>query len=215
MRSLFKGYVSDAVIAELMESQDGVVLSGERRRIAVLFADIKGFTTISETASPERVVQLLNEYFGVMVGIIHSRGGTVNSLMGDGIMAIFGAPVIDGDAALHAVFAGQEMMRALAGVNESLQAKNYDPIGIGVGINSGEAVIGNMGSTQKMEYTAIGDVVNTAARIEGQTRKLDADILISEDAYRWIDGRVEATFIQDAELKGKGQTVRLYRVLWR
>jgi adenylate cyclase len=214
IRNLFKGYVSDTVIAQLLESPEGVALSGERRRIAVLFSDIKGFTTISETASPERVVQLLNEYFAVMVEIIQSRGGTVNSLMGDGIMAIFGAPIKDGDAALHAVTAAQEMMRALVRVNESLRGKGYEPIGIGVGINSGEAVIGNMGSARKMEYTAIGDVVNTAARIEGQTRSIAADILISEDAYRWIDGRIAAEFVKDAALKGKGQTVRLYSVPW-
>jgi adenylate cyclase len=215
IRNLFKGYVSDAVIAQLLEAPEGVALNGARRRIAVLFADIKGFTTISESASAERVVQLLNEYFGVMVEVIHARGGTVNSLMGDGIMAMFGAPISDGDAALHAVEAGQAMMRALARVNESLKAKGFEPIEIGVGINSGEAVIGNMGSVQKMEYTAIGDVVNTAARIEGQTRSIPgADILISEDAYQWIAGRIPAEFAKEAALKGKGQTVRLYRVPW-
>ena len=157
---------------------------------------------------------MLNKYFGAVVDVIQSRGGTVNSLMGDGIMAIFGAPIGDGDAALHAVEAAQEMMKALAPVNEFLKLNGFDPIGIGIGINSGDAVVGNMGSPKKMEYTAIGDVVNTAARIEGQTRTIDADILISEDVYEWIQGRIAAEFVKDAALKGRGQTVRLYRVPW-
>ena len=216
LRSLFSRYVSDAVILHLMERPAGVVLHGERRRIAVLFADIKGFTTISETTSPERVVQLLNEYFGVVVEVIQSHGGTVNSLMGDGIMAIFGAPVADEDAALHAVQAAQEMMRALGRVNHSLKTLGFNPIAIGIGINSGDAVIGNMGSPRKMEYTAIGDVVNTAARIEGQTRSIaGADILISKDTSDWLKGRVSGVeFAKTAGLKGKDTTVDLYRVPW-
>jgi adenylate cyclase len=193
-----------------------VVLHGERRRIAVLFADIKGFTTISEMTSPERVVQMLNEYFGVVIEVIQSHGGTVNSLMGDGIMAIFGAPVPDEDASLHAVQAAQQMMRAMAGVNDSLKALGFNPIGIGIGINSGDAVIGNMGSPRKMEYTAIGDVVNTAARIESQTRSIaGADILISKEANDALKGRISGVeFAKAAALKGKDATVDLYRVPW-
>jgi adenylate cyclase len=193
-----------------------VVLDGERRRIAVLFADIKGFTTFSEKSDPANVVRLLNQYFGAVVGLIQARGGIVNSLMGDGIMAIFGAPIADPDAALHAVEAAQAMMRTLGTVNERLKDQGFQPIAIGIGINAGEAIIGNMGSPEKMEYTAIGDVVNTASRIEGKTRSIpDADILISESAYQWLSGRIPAEPVGKIELKGKDIPVELYRVLWK
>lgn len=216
VRNLFGRYVSDSVIGQLMDRPEGIVLDGESKRIAVLFADIKGFTTLSEkTAEPERIVQMLNEYFGAIVDVIQSHRGTVSLLIGDGIMAIFGAPVKDDDAALHAVQAAQEMMRALGGVNERLIAKGFDPIGIGIGINSGSAVVGNIGSPRKMEYTAIGDVVNTAARIEGHTRKVpDADILISHDTYAWLADRIPAEYVGEADLKGKESRVGVYRVRW-
>ena len=215
VRNLFGRYVSESVIAQLLDRPERIVLDGERRTIAVLFADIKGFTTISErTPEPERIVQLLNEYFGAIVDVIQSHRGMVDSLMGDGIMATFGAPIHDDDAGLHAVEAAQAMMRALGGVNERLIAKGFDPISIGIGINSGSAVVGNMGSPRKMHYTAIGDVVNTAARIEGQTRKVDADILISHDTYLWLADRIPAEFVGEADLKGKESRVGLYRVRW-
>jgi adenylate cyclase len=216
IRGLFARYVSDKVIGELLKRPEQVFLDGTRRKIAVLFADIKGFTTLSEVTAPEKVVELLNEYFETIVAVIQSHGGTVNSLMGDGLMAIFGAPIGDADAALHAVEAAKDMMKALGRVNESLKSRGFTPIEIGIGINSGEAVVGNMGSSRKMDYTAIGDVVNTASRIESQTRSTSgADILISEETQKWIGERVQSEFVKEAALKGKGLTVRLYKVEWK
>jgi adenylate cyclase len=215
IRSLFSRYVSDAVIAQLLERPEGVALHGERRKVAVLFADIRGFTTISETMAAEKVVYLLNEYFATIVEAIQSRRGTVNCLMGDGIMSIFGAPIPDDDAALHAVEAALEMMRRLRNVNEHLKRQGFNTIEIGIGINAGEAVIGNIGSPRKMEYTATGDVVNTAARIEGRTRTIPgAEILISHDVYVWLAGRIPADYVGEEELKGKQRPVALYRVPW-
>jgi adenylate cyclase len=184
--------------------------------VVVLFADIKGFTTISETMVPEKIVYLLNEYFAAIVEAIQSRHGTVNCLMGDGIMSIFGAPGRDDDAALHAVQAAQDMMRSLVRVNERLKTQGFKPIEIGIGINSGEAVIGNMGSPRKMEYTAIGDVVNTASRIEGRTRTIPgADILISHETFVSLAGRIPAEFVGEEELRGKQRALALYRVPWK
>lgn len=212
-RNLFRRYVSDAVISELMERPEDVVLSGEMRNIAVMFADIRGFTTISEKMGPEQVVDMLNKYFGVIVEVIQSHGGTVNCLMGDGLMAIFGAPIKDERAALHAVEAARDMMRSLKRVNEALRERGIQ-IRIGIGINFGEAVIGSMGSPRKMEYTATGDVVNTAARIESETKKVGCDILVSHAVCKQLpDGMAE--FAEIVALGGKNELVALDWVPWK
>jgi adenylate cyclase len=214
IQELFGGYVSDQVIAQLLDLPDGVVLGGERRRIAVLFADIRNFTTRSESARPEEIVDLLNQYFTEIVAVIQAHGGTVNSLMGDGIMAMFGAPIPDADAALHAVEAARQMMRAVQRLNARIASPGTEPIRIGVGINAGDAVIGNMGSPRMMEYTAIGDVVNTASRIEGKTKDVGADILIGQAVFEWIDGRIPAEPRGEVHVKGRVAAIPVYAVPW-
>lgn len=138
----------------------------------------------------------------------------VDKFIGDGIMAIFGAPIEDSEAAYHAVKAAQAMLESLAVLNRRLTEEGIEPIGIGIGIHTGEAVVGNIGSPQRMDYTAIGDVVNTASRIEGLTRKLEADALISEETYQLLEGRVEAEYVGRETLKGKAQPLPLYRLDW-
>jgi adenylate cyclase len=214
LQDLFGRYVSDQVITQLLDRPEGVVLDGERRKIAVLFADIRNFTTRSESAKPEDIVDLLNEYFKEVVGVIQTHGGTVNSLMGDGIMAMFGAPIADPDAALHAVEAAREMLQAVERVNARLVLRKVEPIKIGVGINAGDAVIGNMGSPRMMEYTAIGDVVNTASRIEGKTKELHADILIGQAVFEWIAERIPSEPCGEIHVKGRVAAVPVYAVRW-
>ena len=213
LRSVFKRYVSDQVIEQVLKSPDQLALSGERKRISVLFSDIRNFTTRSESVPAEQVVTYLNEYFTAMVRAIHKHKGTVDKFMGDGIMAIFGAPLEDPQSASNAVRAALEMQSELDSLNQVLKSRGIAPIRIGVGIHTGEAVVGNIGSPQKMEYTAIGDVVNTSSRLEGLNKKYDSEILISEDTYSQLDGEVSVKHLGEEMMKGKKKAVSIYRVL--
>ncbi len=212
LRSLFKRYVNDQVIEKILESTHSLVLAGERKLVTVLFADIRGFTTRSERAPAEVIVSDLNEYFTAMVSAIQKRGGMVDKFIGDGIMAIFGAPVDDPDSARHAIEAAHDMVLELAEVNRRLAARGSQPIAIGIGLHSGEALVGNIGSAQKMEYTAIGDVVNVASRIEGRTKEHKASILISGETLRAAGEGISAKYIGKELLKGRAEPIEIYRV---
>ena len=213
LRQLFQRYVDDDVIQKILEMPEELALQGERRRVAVLFSDIRGFTSRSEGEDAEKVVADLNLYFKAMVNAIQKNHGMVDKFIGDGIMAIFAVPLDDPEAAYHAVQAAQAMIEGLDLVNRTLALDGIDPIGIGVGIHTGEAVVGNIGSPKKMDYAAIGDVVNTASRIEGLTRKLEAEVLISEETYHDLDGRIPAEFLGPQQVKGKDELVPIYKVL--
>ncbi|HEV8129735.1 MAG TPA: adenylate/guanylate cyclase domain-containing protein, partial [Acidobacteriota bacterium] len=162
LRRLFKRYVNDQVIEKILQAPGGLTLKGETRRITVLFSDIRDFTTRSEGVAAEVLVNYLNDYFTEMVDAIQAHGGMVDKFIGDGMMAVFGAPLDDLLAPLHAVEAAREMLSKLRSFNQQLASQGIEPVRIGIGIHSGEAVVGNIGSPQKTEYTAIGDVVNTA-----------------------------------------------------
>lgn len=213
LRSVFKRYVNDAVIEKVLQSPNGLHLEGERKRVSVLFADIRSFTARSEDLEAEVLVGQLNEYFTGMVPAIQDRGGMVDKFMGDGIMALFGAPLDDPNAPRHAVEAALAMVDALDRVNKKLATNGAEPIRIGIGIHTGSAVVGNMGSPEKMEYTAIGDVVNTAARIESLTRSLDTDILISRETFEAVGDGIRATHRGSEQVKGKARPVEVYEVL--
>ncbi len=213
LRGVFRRYVNDTVIEEILESSDGLSLQGEKKEVSVLFADIRNFTSRSEGISAEKLVSLLNRYFEGMVKAIESNGGIIDKFIGDGIMALFGAPLADKDAPLNAVRAALGMLAALESLNRELVEEGLEPIGIGVGVHTGQAVIGNVGSPERMEYTAIGDVVNTASRIESLTRKLDADILISADTFKAVGGAVRTEHRGSEQVKGKAQLVEIYQVL--
>ncbi len=213
LRSVFKRYVNDAVIEKILESAEGLSLQGETKEVSVLFADIRNFTSRSEGIPAEKLVLLLNRYFEGMVKAIQSNGGMIDKFIGDGIMALFGAPLEDKDAPLNAVKAALDMIAALEQLNKDLVEEGLEPIGIGVGVHTGQVVIGNVGSPERMEYTAIGDVVNTASRIESLTRKFDADILISADTFRAVGEAVRTHYRGSAEVKGKAHLVEIYQVL--
>lgn len=199
---------SPAVANRLLSTAGGLQLEGSRRRVVVLFSDVRNFTTRTETSSPEAIVADLNRYFTEMVAVVHAHGGLVDKFIGDGLMAIFG---FDGepDAATAAVLAARDMHSAVLQLNQSL----VEPIAIGVGIHVGEAIAGTIGSPDRMEFTFIGDVVNTAARIEGMTRALGVSPLISADVLgvlspaarglAWVDVGTQG-------LKGKQEAVQLF-----
>ncbi|MBI4472670.1 MAG: CHASE2 domain-containing protein [Acidobacteria bacterium] len=212
IRQIFGRYVNDKVIEKILSESERLLLRGNRQPVAVLFADIKGFTTRSEQTPAEQVVLMLNDYFTGVIDAIQRHSGMVNSLMGDGLMAIFGAPFEDPRAAMNSIEAGREMLRALGHVNQKLKERHVAPIEIGIGIHYGDAVVGNMGSPRKMEYTAIGDVVNTASRIEGLTRKVEAAILITGETFAAAGKPAWAEYVGEFEVKGRASRVSIYRV---
>ena len=212
LRQIFKGYVNDHVIDQVVQSPHHLALQGKKCNITVLFADIRGFTTRSEKTPPESLVRDLNRYLTAMVQAIQSKNGMIDKFIGDGIMAIFGAPLDDPAHTFHAVQAAKAMLEALDVLNQSLVQEGGEALAIGIGIHAGQAVVGNIGSPQKMEYTAIGDVVNTAARIESLTRKLDANILISGDAYSAVEQEVAGEPKGEQSLKGKEKPVTIYKI---
>ena len=199
------------VISRILENPN-LTLRGEKRHVAVLFSDIFNFTTRSESMAPERLVSHLNRYLSRMVEAIQANHGMIDKFMGDGIMAIFGAPLVDDEPEVSAVRAALAMIEALEQLNPELEREGIEPIRIGVGIHCGKAIVGNIGSSQRLEYTAIGDVVNTASRIEGLTRKLDGAILISSQVFEAIRHSIPAEFVAEVPVKGKSVLIRVYRV---
>jgi adenylate cyclase len=169
VRDLLDKNVSPEVAAQLM--RDGATLGGQEREVTILFADLRGFTTLSEKLSPPDLLALLNRYLDRMSGAIEAHGGVIDKFIGDGIMALFGAPVAQGDAADGALAAALAMERALADLNRELAAEGRPPLGIGIGVNTACVVAGNIGSHRRLNYSVIGDGVNVAARIESETRK--------------------------------------------
>lgn len=201
----------------------GVLLSGllasllrrhsRRQHITVLFADMRGFTAMSEQMAPEDVVRFLNEYFDRMSRIVVRHQGTLDKFMGDGLMAIFGAPRHDPYQEENALRAALEMRDELSRMSVELNAIGKSTVRVGIGINSGNAVVGNIGSKKKNDYTAIGDTVNIASRLEAATRDFDTDILISEATYEAVKPITNATRMEvPLQLKGRARPVVAYKV---
>lgn len=203
----FGRFVNPHVVRELI-AQGGLSRQGESRNVTLLFSDIRGFTTLSETRTPQEIVDLLNRYFTKQVAVIFRHGGTLDKFIGDAIMAVWGAPVDDPDHARHAVAAALEMADTLLEFRRELgePGAGFD---VGIGIHSGPAVVGLIGSDARREYTAIGDTVNLASRIEGLTKGV-ARILVSEDTRRLCGDAFEFTDRGAYKVKGRTQEVRLY-----
>ena len=177
-RANYSRFMPEYVVKQLLENPDSFRLGGANQTITVLFADIRGFTSISEHENPEKVVRLLNQYFSAMTEIIFEHGGTLDKYIGDGLMALFGAPTATPDDARNAVKVAVAMQKRMAGLKADLAADGYQEIAIGIGLHTGVATIGYIGSEKRSEYTAIGDTVNLASRLESNS--LRGQILISE-----------------------------------
>ncbi len=212
VKSAFARYVSHQVADAVLNSTGEVALTGERRRITVLFCDIRGFTTISEKFSPEKVVSILNDYFEEMVDIIFKHNGTLDKFMGDGLMAIFGAPNEDVYQEENAFKAALEMRERLHALSAKIQSAYGAEIKIGIGINSGVAIVGNMGSSKRMEYTAIGDTVNLASRLESRTKDEGVDLLLSEHTYSALRANFSDQLrrVGPFSVKGRKETITAY-----
>ena len=212
VKAAFARYVSQQVLDSVVDSGALPLLYGARRRITVLFCDIRGFSTISERMPPEEVVELLNEYFECMVDIVFRHSGTLDKFLGDGLMVMFGAPNEDPNQEEHAIAAAVDMQRQLNVLSDKWQLEGRAPIRVGIGIHSGTAVVGNIGSTRRMEYTAVGDTVNVAARLESANKELGTDILVSEGTYSATGGAFTARHVGPIHVRGRDGLVQVYAV---
>jgi len=204
-------YVNEHVLDALLRNPEAGGIHGASRQVTVLMADIVGYSTFAEDRSPTEVVTLLNEYFSEMTEAIQEHGGTVDKFIGDGLLAIFGAPLpLPDHGAPQAIDAAREMEHRLAGLQERWTARGLPALDIGVGIHTGHGVVGNMGSSRKMEYTVIGDAVNVAARVESATRRYDVRVLVSEATMELLTERPAARDLGEVEVKGRSRTVRLW-----
>jgi len=215
IRRQFSRYLSPELVEQI--SRSGVSLDGERKKITALFSDIRGFTTLSEQISPENLVPQLNEYLSAMTEVIIQNNGYLDKFIGDGIFAFFGAPVELKDAAWHALKTATQMLERLAELNAKWKAEGRPQLNIGIGLHTGDAIVGNVGGARKLEYTAIGDTVNTAARVESKTKdsiqRYNAHILISgvtlDELERW-DHFVDVFAMEIDRLKGKHELTQLF-----
>jgi class 3 adenylate cyclase len=211
LRGTLGRYVSGPVAERILAEADDLSLKGELRRITVLFLDVRGFTTMSERLQPAEVLDLLNEYFHIVVDKVQKHRGTVNKFIGDAAMCIWGAPRPLDKPEEAAVLCALEIQHAALALSERRRAAGLVAVGLGIGINAGEAVAGNLGAAQRLEYTVIGDAVNLAQRLESQARA--GEILVSQSVRDRVAGRVELVAREPAKLKGKSQPVPLWEVI--
>lgn len=209
--NVFKQYVAPQVVDKISKDKDfELVIGGENRHIAVLFVDIRGFTTMSESLKPEEVVEILNEYLGLTTQAIFDNGGTLDKFVGDATMAVFNAPFDLDDYIFRAVSTAWDMQAGAESIAEKFRERYGKSVSFGIGVNCGNAVVGNIGCDFRMDYTAIGDTVNTAARLESNARP--GQILISREVYEAVKDRVAVTPIGEIPLKGKSNGVFVYQV---
>jgi adenylate cyclase len=212
-RANYSRFLPEYVVKQMLENPESFKLGGVNQTLTVLFADIRGFTRLSERAQPEKVVHLLNKYFSAMTDIIFAHGGTLDKYLGDGMMALFGAPTATPDDATNALNAAVAMQRRVIGINEDLRAEGLPEVAIGIGLHTGEAVVGYIGSERRSEYTAIGDTVNTASRLESNSK--GGQILLSDAAARAARSRYQLIPREPIAVKNREQPVPLFEVEWQ
>jgi class 3 adenylate cyclase/HAMP domain-containing protein len=209
IRTMFQKYVPKAVIDQFFASPEQMLV-GEDRILALLFSDIRGFTTISEKMLPNEVVESLNYYFDMMVNIVMRHHGVVDKYMGDAIMAFYGAPERTRYEASQAVESGFEMLEALEDFNKWQEAKGRPAFRIGIGINYGVVTVGNIGSEKKMDYTVIGDMVNLGSRLEGLTKEYNQPLIVSESVQMKIKDRFPCRLLGRAIVKGRTKGIGIF-----
>lgn len=212
LKGAFARYVSQEVMEEILQSRGELSLKGTRRKVTVLFSDIRNFTTLAEGHSAEEVVGFLNEYFEHMIDIIFRYHGTLDKFLGDGLMVLFGAPLEDPEQEYHAVRTAVEMQHELQRLREKWAMGLNAEIRVGIGIHTGQAIVGNVGSSRRMEYTAIGDTVNLASRLETATKTVGTPILISETTYEAVQSRFRFQGQGTIVVKGRLEPVSVYGV---
>ena len=212
-RANYSRFLPEYVVKQMLENPDSFKLGGVNQTITILFADIRGFTRISEHAPPEKIVSLLNKYFSAMTDIIFAHGGTLDKYLGDGLMALFGAPTATPEDASNALNAAVAMQRRVLGINMELMNEGLSEIGVGIGLHTGEVTVGYIGSERRSEYTAIGDAVNTASRLESNAK--GGDILISDATAKAAHSRYKLEPREAIMVKNRQQPVALWEVDWQ
>jgi len=213
-RANYSRFMPEYVVRQMLENPESFKLGGVNQRVTVLFADVRGFTRISEHAPPERIVQILNRYFSAMTDVIFAHGGTLDKYIGDGLMALFGAPAATPQDASNALAAAVAMQRQVGMLNQELRAAGLHEISIGIGLHTGEATVGYIGSERRSEYTAIGDTVNLAARLE--SRAQGGQILSSHAVIEAAaDNHFTLRQLPAISVKNRIQPVSVYEVEWQ
>jgi adenylate cyclase len=210
IRTYFSRYLTDAVVKSLLETPEGLKLGGDRRKVTILMCDLRGFSTISEKLPPEKVVEILNVFLGTMTEAIATYQGTIDEFIGDAILVLFGAPIYREDDAARAVASAIAMQLAMRSVNEKLTQQQLPEIAMGIGINTGEVVAGNIGSQSRAKYAVVGNHVNLTARIESYT--VGGQILISEATYKEIEDIAKINGSMEVEPKGVSHPISIYDI---
>ena len=211
IRFIFQKYVPSEVINTILNISADTMLIGNKQKVTVLFSDIRDFTTISEGMTPEDLVLSLNSYFNYMGEVISKNNGIIDKFIGDAIMAIFGAPVVRDNDAESSIKAALLMLKAVVEFNNEQEKKGKVPFRIGIGINTGEAIVGNIGSEKKVDYTVIGDTVNLASRLEGLSKKYHAKIIISEFTKDTLpENKFFYRELDNVRVKGKLKPVKIF-----
>ena len=211
IKRAFASYVAREVVDELLKDPEHLVLTGERREVSVLFCDVRGFTALAERLSPEEVVTLLNDFYKLVIEATFRHAGTLDKFLGDAVMSIFGAPIPHPDHSLRAIRAAVAMREGVERLSARRLRGHKDPITIGIGVSTGEAVAGTVGTQDRMEYTVIGDSVNLAQRLESEAKAMQ--ILISARTHRDVKEHVKARPLGVVKVKGKQENVEVYEVL--
>ena len=210
LKKMFGRYLSTEVMNSLIENPLTLELGGERRKVTIMMTDLRGFTALSERLEPERVVQMLNAYFEVMVDLVIQYNGTINEIIGDALLVVFGAPQEMQDRSQRAVACAISMQNAMAKVNEENRAQGLPELEMGIGLNEAEVIVGNIGSSKRSNYTVIGSGVNMASRIESYT--IGGQVLISESVKRKIGEILRIDYKKDVIPKGAETSITIYEV---
>lgn len=213
MEKLLGKYISKDVKNKILKNSDDVELGGKKAEISIMFADIRGFTSLSETHSAEEVSRLLNEYFTEIEPVITKHNGVINKFIGDAVLVIFGEPIQDKFHAKNAVLCAYALNKKVKQIQERWIEEGKPKIDIGIAINTGEAFVGNVGTVNRFEYTVIGDAVNIASRIEDYNKIYKTHILISQNTYSKISHLVDVIKIREVAIKGKAKKINIYEVL--
>lgn len=206
-------YLSPDIMKKVVQNIDDIKLGGKRANVTVLFADIRGFTSMSEKMTAEEVSKILNEYFTEIEPIITKHNGVINKFIGDAVMAIFGEPIQDVNHPVNAVRCAYEMLILVDKLQDKWITEGKPKIEIGIGINTGEAFVGNIGSEKRLEYTVIGDTVNLASRIESYNKVYKTNFLISSSTYSYVSSIVDVLKISEVQIRGKAKKMDIYEVL--
>lgn len=207
-------YISKDVMNNVViKNIENLGLGGKKSTVTVLFSDIRGFTSLSEKMTAEQVSVILNEYFAEMEPIISKYNGVINKFIGDAVMAIFGEPITDSNHPLNAVKCAYEMLKKVEFLRDKWLCEGKPRIEIGIGINTGEVFIGNIGTENRMEYTVIGDTVNLASRIEGYNKVYRTNLLVSSSTYKYISDKADVIKIKEVQIRGKSRKMDIYEVL--